>query len=78
MVDFGSMVQCLNKLDVGVSEKVLLMSPDENTLLVVSYADLKACCERSFLELLNSGACLCTCTCTCHTNELHQPLPHSV
>ena len=28
VVDFGSMVQCLNKLDVGVSEKVLLMSPD--------------------------------------------------
>jgi len=55
IVDLGSVVQCLNKLDVGVSEKVLLMSPDENTILVVSYADLKACCERSFMELLSSG-----------------------
>ena len=52
-VDLGSVVQCLNKLDVGVSEKVLLMSPDENTMLVVSYADLKACCERSVAELLS-------------------------
>jgi len=38
-----------------VCVQVLLMSPDENTILVVSYADLKACCERSFMELLSSG-----------------------
>eukprot|EP00960_Hanusia_phi_P038825 753625-Hanusia_phi.AAC.2 len=41
VVDWGAVVQRLNKLDVGVSEKILLMSPDENTILVVSYADLK-------------------------------------
>ena len=28
------------------------MSADEQTVLVVSYADLKACCERSFIELI--------------------------
>ena len=32
--------------------QVLLMSADEQTVLVVSYADLKACCERSFIELI--------------------------
>jgi len=55
VVDWGAVVQRLNKLDVGVSEKILLMSPDENTILVVSYADLKGCVERSFHELLVSG-----------------------
>lgn len=42
------------------------MSADEQTVLVVSYADLKACCERSFIELersfmelYNAGLTLC-------------------
>ena len=46
-----------------MSVQVLLMSADENTILVVSYADLKACCERSFMELLNSGLSSSAVTC---------------
>lgn len=55
VVDFGAIVQSLNKLDVGTSEKITLISRDEQTILIVSYADLKACAERSFGELLQQG-----------------------
>mmetsp|Transcript_35221 Transcript_35221/g.92722 ORF Transcript_35221/g.92722 Transcript_35221/m.92722 type:complete len:464 (+) Transcript_35221:600-1991(+) len=55
LVDFGSVVQQLNKLDVGVPEKILLLSRDGATCLVVTYAELKACFERSFAELLDQG-----------------------
>lgn len=36
------------QLDAGVPEKVLLLSRDEQNMMVCSYADLKACAERSF------------------------------
>lgn len=55
VVDFGAIVQSLNKLDVGTSERITLISRDEQTILIVSYADLKACAERSFGELLQQG-----------------------
>eukprot|EP00123_Amoebidium_parasiticum_P014005 comp22277_c2_seq1/m.32970 comp22277_c2_seq1/g.32970 ORF comp22277_c2_seq1/g.32970 comp22277_c2_seq1/m.32970 type:complete len:641 (-) comp22277_c2_seq1:587-2509(-) len=43
--------QCLNKLDVGTAEKLCLMSRDEQSVLVVSYADLKKCINGAFNEL---------------------------
>ena len=36
-VDFAHVVDCLNKLDVGTDEKILLMSRDETSVLVVRY-----------------------------------------
>jgi len=50
-IDFGSIMSSLNKLDVGVDEKVMLMSRDEKNILVVSYADIKNCVEGAFQEL---------------------------
>lgn len=50
-IDMAHIVQCLNKLDVGVPEKICLMSRDEQSILVVSYAELKHCLEQSFQEL---------------------------
>ena len=35
VVDFAHVVECLNKLDVGVSEKIALMSRDEQSMLIV-------------------------------------------
>ncbi|RCN41367.1 hypothetical protein ANCCAN_12688 [Ancylostoma caninum] len=40
-MDMAHIVQCLNKLDAGVSEKVQLVSRDGNNLLIVSYGDLR-------------------------------------
>eukprot|EP01116_Phalansterium_solitarium_P001334 TRINITY_DN11127_c0_g1_i1.p1 TRINITY_DN11127_c0_g1~~TRINITY_DN11127_c0_g1_i1.p1 ORF type:complete len:729 (+),score=233.36 TRINITY_DN11127_c0_g1_i1:152-2338(+) len=51
VVDFAHVVDCLNKLDVGTSEKILLMSRDEQSILVVSYKDLKRAIEGAFHDL---------------------------
>ncbi|XP_055631577.1 PAN2-PAN3 deadenylation complex subunit PAN3 isoform X2 [Toxorhynchites rutilus septentrionalis] len=45
-------VQCLNKLDAGTMEKIQLMSRDEQSVLVVTYAELKHCLEQAFSELV--------------------------
>ncbi|GLV34006.1 Poly(A) specific ribonuclease subunit PAN3 [Carabus blaptoides fortunei] len=55
-LDMAHVVQCLNKLDAGVPEKVCLMSRDEQSILVVSYAELKHCLEQSFEEILTSAS----------------------
>ncbi|XP_052829530.1 PAN2-PAN3 deadenylation complex subunit pan3 isoform X1 [Octopus bimaculoides] len=51
-VDMAHIVDSLNKLDAGVMDKVTLMSRDEQTMLVVSYAELKQSFETAFTELL--------------------------
>lgn len=56
MLDWGLMAECLNKLDSGVPEKVLLMSRDEQSLLVASYADLHRCLDTAYTELMDRGA----------------------
>ena len=51
LLDWGVVAEALNKLDAGVPEKVLLMSRDEMSMLVVSYADLRRCVEGCYAEL---------------------------
>ncbi|KAK3752608.1 hypothetical protein QZH41_018813, partial [Actinostola sp. cb2023] len=53
VVDLSHMVTCLNKLDSGSAEKVCLMSRDEQSVLVVSYRDLRTCFEGAFNEILS-------------------------
>ncbi|XP_050312356.1 PAN2-PAN3 deadenylation complex subunit pan3 isoform X2 [Anthonomus grandis grandis] len=55
-IDMGHIIQCLNKLDAGAPEKICLMSRDEQSVLVVTYAELKHCFEQSFQELCANGA----------------------
>ena len=55
-VDVAHMVECLNKLDVGSPEKILLASNDGRSLLVVAYHDIRRCLEEAFQELTMSGA----------------------
>jgi len=51
LTDWGHVIEALNKLDAGVPEKVLLMSRDEQSMLVVSYNDVKRCMEGSYMDL---------------------------
>ncbi|KAI8621102.1 hypothetical protein BC830DRAFT_1095808 [Chytriomyces sp. MP71] len=51
VVDVGHVLQCLNKLDAGIDEKIMLMSRDEQSCLIVSYKELKQCVESSFHSL---------------------------
>lgn len=55
-IDMAHIVQCLNKLDAGVPEKVCLMSRDEHNVLVVSYAELKKAINKCFKELSSPSA----------------------
>ncbi|XP_066555063.1 PAN2-PAN3 deadenylation complex subunit PAN3 isoform X1 [Amia ocellicauda] len=54
-IDLSHIVSCLNKLDAGVPEKISLLSRDEKSILVVTYADLKRCFDNTFQELLSAA-----------------------
>ena len=52
VVDLTHVINCLNKLDAGVDENILLVSSDEMTCLIMSYKQLKELVNKSFLKLL--------------------------
>lgn len=52
VMDLGHVVTALNKLDAADEEKIVLVSRDGKTLMVVSYADVAACCEYRGSHLL--------------------------
>ncbi len=45
----------LFQLDVGTTERICLTSRDDQSVLVVSYHDLKACLETAFNHLVPAG-----------------------
>lgn len=51
VTNLSHVLTCLNKLDAGTDEKVMLVARDEQSCLVVSYKDMKACIESAFSEL---------------------------
>ncbi|TAQ85954.1 hypothetical protein B7494_g5721 [Chlorociboria aeruginascens] len=55
VVDLGHIVGCLNKLDAGIDEKVLLTSRDEQTCFVVTYKELKKQVTAAFGDLTKSS-----------------------
>lgn len=50
-VEFGHIITCLNKLDAGVDEKVQLIARDEQTIMIVSWKDLKKQVLAAFTDL---------------------------
>lgn len=48
VTDLTHVLRCLNKLDAGVQENVLLVTPDELNSIVVSYRRLKEQVDRTF------------------------------
>ncbi|TKA61909.1 hypothetical protein B0A49_09373 [Cryomyces minteri] len=55
VVDLGHVILNLNKLDAGTEEKVMLMSRDEQNVMVVSYKELKRGVESAFSELMKAA-----------------------
>jgi len=51
VVDLGHVLTCLNKLDAGSEERMMLVARDEQSCLVVSYKEVKACIDSAFSEL---------------------------
>ncbi|XP_071445914.1 PAN2-PAN3 deadenylation complex subunit PAN3 isoform X2 [Hetaerina americana] len=55
-LDMAHVTHCLNKLDCGAPDRICLMSRDEQSVLVVTYAELKQCLESSFAEIMSSAS----------------------
>ena len=49
------MLSCLNKLDAGTEEMVMLTSSDNETVFVLSYRELKKMFDRAFNELVKQS-----------------------
>lgn len=49
--DWGIVVDAINKADAGVNEKIMLLSRDESSMLVVSYSDIKRCLLAAYEEI---------------------------
>jgi PAB-dependent poly(A)-specific ribonuclease subunit 3 len=55
VVDFGHIIESLNKLDAGSMEKILLTSRDGKSIIVASFFEIRRCIHEAFLELIRSG-----------------------
>lgn len=48
LTDLTHVLRCLNKLDAGVAENILLVTPDEMNSIIVSYKKLKELVDKTF------------------------------
>ncbi len=55
VTDLAHVLDCLNKLDAGTDEKIMLISRDEQNILIVSYREVKRALDSSFQDLLRAG-----------------------
>ncbi|KAF8473436.1 hypothetical protein BDZ91DRAFT_770578 [Kalaharituber pfeilii] len=51
VVDMAHVLSCLNKLDAGVDEKIMLVSRDEQNCFIVSYKEIKRAIDAAFMDL---------------------------
>ncbi|KAI3608786.1 pab-dependent poly-specific ribonuclease subunit pan3 [Moniliophthora roreri] len=56
VTNLSHVLTCLNKLDAGSDEKIMLIARDEQSCLVVSYRDIKSAIESAFSDLARSGS----------------------
>ncbi|OAX40680.1 hypothetical protein K503DRAFT_768340 [Rhizopogon vinicolor AM-OR11-026] len=55
VINLTHVLSCLNKLDAGTDERIMLVSRDEQSCLVVSYKDVKACIDAAFGDLARAS-----------------------
>ncbi|KAL1738945.1 hypothetical protein HDZ31DRAFT_69456, partial [Schizophyllum fasciatum] len=54
VISMSHVLTCMNKLDAGSDERVMLVARDEQSCLVVTYKEIKQCMESAFGELVYS------------------------
>lgn len=54
--DWGLVVEAINKADAGLEEKIIMLSRDGKSMLVVSYADVQRCLVMAYDELAQAAA----------------------
>lgn len=52
VLDLAHVLACLNKVDVGIEEKVSLTARDENTVIIVTYREVRTAIEAAFGDLM--------------------------
>lgn len=50
-MDLTHVLRCLNKLDAGIQEKLMLVTPDELNCIIISYKELKDLIESTFRSI---------------------------
>ncbi|KAK5959188.1 PAN-complex poly(A)-binding subunit PAN3 PWA37_003876 [Arxiozyma heterogenica] len=55
VMDLTHVLRCLNKLDAGASEKLVLVTPDEMNCIIISYKELKDLIESTFRSLTQTS-----------------------
>ena len=56
VMDLAHVLTCLNKLDVGIEEKVTLTARDENTVVIASYREVRTAVEAAWGDLMRRAA----------------------
>lgn len=51
VLDLAHVLACCNKLDAGIDEKITLTARDENSVVIVSFRDIKGAIEAAWLDL---------------------------
>ena len=55
VLDLAHVLTCLNKLDAGSEEKIMLTTRDEQMCVVVSYKEMKRAVESAFQDLVKAS-----------------------
>lgn len=55
VIDYGYVIDCLNKLDLASDEKILLMTRDERSMLLLKYEDIHRCIHEAYKELVQAS-----------------------
>ena len=55
VLDIGHVLACLNKLDAPSEENMVLTSRDDQTVIVVSYKEMKRAVENAFMDLMRAS-----------------------
>ncbi|KZT23030.1 hypothetical protein NEOLEDRAFT_1137148 [Neolentinus lepideus HHB14362 ss-1] len=55
VINLTHVLTCLNKLDAGTDERIMLISRDEQSCLVVSYKDIKGFIDSAFSDLATAA-----------------------
>lgn len=52
MLDLGHVIGCLNRLDVGLEERVMMVGRDEETQILVSWREVRGLVEGAWGEVM--------------------------
>lgn len=55
VLDLAHVLSCLNKLDAGIEEKITLTARDENTLIIVTFREVRSTIEMAWGELMRKS-----------------------